>query len=177
MESAANSGSEGGEIRQFAKKLIDINKIDELKFEALADREQIFVSSEIWARFSVYRSVMTLPVTKLIAMREGMEPTLIKDQQPLLLAAKSVLPHMTSFIDQYGEEGLSYLHDLFEEEVLRAIVVGFSDTAADANNLRQATSIIENVGLAMTDKTKAAMDGLKVPGSIRHSEAPTLVRP
>jgi hypothetical protein len=148
MEHASQEGEEGEKVRRFAATIIDTMKIENLKFEASPDREQIFVNADVWARFALFRSVMTLPISKLLAMRGGMKPSIIKSQAPLLLAAKSVLPHMTSFIDEYGEEGLSYLYDLFEEEVLKAIVAGFSDTAADAAGIRQAAFIIENVNKA-----------------------------
>jgi hypothetical protein len=112
-------------------------------------------------------------------MREGMGPSLIKSQAPLLLAAKAVLPHMASFIDEYGEDGLSYLHDLFEEEVLKAVVAGFSDTTADAASVRQATFIIENVNKTNSDIQKNVE--LDVPGLISEAalpdqEAPKRVR-
>jgi len=179
METASLQDADGEKVRQFAATLINTMNIEKLKFEASPDREQIFVNPDVWARFTLYRSVMTLPISKLFAMREGMGPSLIKSQAPLLLAAKAVLPHMASFIDEYGEDGLSYLHDLFEEEVLKAVVAGFSDTTADAASVRQATFIIENVNKTNSDIQKNVE--LDVPGLISEAalpdqEAPKRVR-
>jgi hypothetical protein len=172
MEGAATQTSDGERVRTFAKTLVEMNKIGSLKFEARPDREQIYVSPDVWARFSVYRSVMTLPVTKIFAMQQGVRSDFIKSQKPLLAAAKSVLPHMSEFIDEHGEEGLSYLHDLFEEEVLKAIVAGFSDAQPDANSVKQAVSIIQNVNRASIDAPDDNAENIEVPTSIRGNPLP-----
>jgi hypothetical protein len=148
METASQKTPDGEKIRSFAATLIKSFGIENFKFEASPDLEAIFINPNVWARFSVYRSVMTLPISRLLAMREGMGPSFIKDQKPLVDAAKSVLPHMSGFIDEYGDEGLSYLHDLFEDEVKTAIVASFSDLASDAEHVEQVALIIRNVNKA-----------------------------
>ena len=170
MEAASKQNAEGEKVRQFAAMLVETSGVKELKFEARPDRERIFVDPNVWARFTLYRSVMTLPVSKLLAMSNGMKPDFFKDQTPLLVAAKEVLPHMISFIDEHGEDGLSYLHDLFEEEVLKSIIAGFSDTAADTARAEQAAFIISNVNKAAPETQRNTK--LEVPESIREDVPP-----
>jgi hypothetical protein len=164
METASQRTPDAEKVRKFAAAILDSMKLESLKFEATPNKEQIFVGRDVWARFTLYRSVMTLPITKLMAMREGLKPNVIKDQAPLMAAAKLVLPHMTSFIDEYGVEGLSYLNDLFEEEVRLAIVASFSDSSADNANVQQAKFILDNVNKATTDLQEKVE--IPVPGLV-----------
>ena len=71
METASLQDADGEKVGQFAATLINTMNIEKLKFEASPDREQIFVNPDVWARFTLYRSVMTLPIAVRNARRNG----------------------------------------------------------------------------------------------------------
>jgi hypothetical protein len=134
VEEAIKTGSlqndEAQRVKSFAEMVWRTCGLDDMKPPpALPDNERPFLTETAWARFSLYRSVMTLPIFHLAAMKGGMKPDFMKSRQPLFDAAKAALPHYSQFIDEYGLAALPELLDEIRDLVLqeaRNIIAGSS---------------------------------------------------
>jgi hypothetical protein len=142
IKTSSLGNDEAQRIRSFADMVWRTCGLGDMKPPpVLPDNERPFLTETAWARFSLYRSVMTLPIFHLAAMKSGMKPDYIKSPQPLFDAAKAALPHYSQFIDDHGlaalPELLEEIRDLVLQEA-RNIIAGSSVEA----DLETASKII-----------------------------------
>jgi hypothetical protein len=130
IESSSQQTPDGLKARQFAEMLWRTCKLDDLKPPpSPPDNERPFLTETAWARFSLYRSAITLPIFHLAAMKGGMPPRWLKSPPPLLEAVKTAMPHYSDLIDDHGISAVPELLDEIRDSVLaeiRAIIVGTS---------------------------------------------------
>lgn len=142
IEAASQQTAEGLRARQFAEMLWRTCGLDDLKPPpSPPDNERPFLTETAWARFSLYRSAMTLPVFHLAAMKGGMTPRYLKSPQPLLDAAKAALPHYSQLIDDYGVSALPEILDDIRDLVLAEVRDIIAGTSTDGD-LETASKII-----------------------------------
>jgi hypothetical protein len=99
LQAAARNDEQGAKIREFAERYWAILKIEQTKITVLAEIERPFLSETAWARYTLFRNVVTYPVTMLASIKSGIDPEFIKDPAPLLDAVKTALPHHTDWVD------------------------------------------------------------------------------
>jgi hypothetical protein len=130
IKTASQQNDEAERVKNLAEMIWRTSGLDEMRAPpAPPDNERPFLTETAWARFSLYRSVITLPIFHLAAMKGGMKPDFIKSPQPLFDATKAALPHYSQFIDDHGLAALPELLDEIRDLVLqeaRNIVAGSS---------------------------------------------------
>jgi hypothetical protein len=142
IEAASQENDEGQRVRNFADMIWQTCGLDNMKpAPAVPDNERPFLTETAWARFSLYRSVITLPIFHLAAMKGGMSPSFMKSPQPLLDAAKVALPHYSELIDNFGVSALSEIIDDIRDLVLAEVRNIIAGTSVDAD-LEAASKII-----------------------------------
>ncbi|HTB03755.1 MAG TPA: hypothetical protein VK804_25065 [Bradyrhizobium sp.] len=130
IEAASQQTPDGLRARQFAEMLWRACGLDDMKPPpSPPDNERPFLTETAWARFSLYRSAMTLPIFHLASMKGGMPHGWLKSPPPLLEAVKTAMLHYSQLIDDYGVSAVPELLDEIRDMVLdeiRAIIAGTS---------------------------------------------------
>jgi hypothetical protein len=73
---------------------------------------------------------------------------MLADPKAILDMVKSVLPHQSSYIDEYGTTGLPYLIEELEEKLLAEIIASLESTTSDARSVERAAAILKAVEVA-----------------------------
>jgi hypothetical protein len=142
IEAAAQQTADGLKARQFAEMLWRTCGLNDMKPPSSPpDNERPFLTETAWARFSLYRSAMTLPIFHLATMKGGMPPRWLKSPPPLLEAVKTAMPHYSQLIDDYGISALPELLDEIRDLVLAEIRAIIAGTSTD-HDLEKAAKII-----------------------------------
>jgi len=139
---AAKQDEQGKKIRNFAEMYWKMLKIEDIKTTISPENERPFLSETAWARFSLFSSVVTYPVTMLAAIKSGFDPELINDPKPLLDAVKTAMPHFSSLIDEFGTVALAEVRDHIRDLVLEEVVNIIEGKSLDNDHLEQAAKII-----------------------------------
>jgi hypothetical protein len=161
LKTAAQEDAEGQKLRQFADMYWNMLKLDDLKVTVSPEKERPFLSETVWARFSLYRSMVSYPVSMLAAMRNGVDPKLINDPKPLLDAVKTAMPQYTDYIDQYGIGTIESLRDEIRDLILKEVTNIVEGKSLDSDHLEQARKII-----ASTEKFNQAQSEQPIPPGI-----------
>jgi hypothetical protein len=142
LTQSSKQNEQGKKIRDFAEMYWQMLKVDNVKTTISPESERPFLSETAWARFSLFRSVVTYPVTMLAAVRSGIDPDLIKDPKPLLDAMKTAMPHFSSLIDEFGIGTFPELRDQLQDLVLKEVLNIIEGESLDKNHLEEAAKII-----------------------------------
>jgi hypothetical protein len=171
LRAAHRSDEAGINTRKFAETYWQILKIEEFKPTIHPDRERPFLSETCWARFSLYRSVLTYPVAMLAAVKNGVSPELMNDPKPILDAIKETLPHYTQLIEEYGDAILPNVRDELQALVLQEIRNIVEGKSLDRDHLAQAKSIIVATdAFEQSLATAEAKTSLEIPAEIKLEE-------
>ncbi|GEM_PF-2530527 len=145
LKRAPLQNSEGEKIRAFAAHLWKIWALENTTQINSPDKERPFISALAWAKFSTYRSAMTLPVTQISAIMNGVGPRMIRDTEPLVNAAKAAFPKWANFIEEHGTSAFPFIVDDMEEEVLQEIVSSVENGSSNSKHLETARQIVSDV--------------------------------
>jgi hypothetical protein len=142
IATAAEQTPDGIKIRQFAETIWRTCNLDDMKAPpAPPDNERPYLTETAWARFSLYRSAITLPIFHLATMKTGMPPEWLNPPTALLDAVKTAMPHYEQLIDDHGIAVLPDLLDEIRELVLAEIRAMIAGTSTDYD-LEKAAKII-----------------------------------
>jgi hypothetical protein len=142
IETASQQTPDGLKARQFAEMLWRSCGLDDLKPPpSPPDNDRPFLTETAWARFSLYRSAMTLPMFYLASMKGGMPPRWLKDPPPILEAVKTAMPHYSQLIDDHGVAAVADLLDEIRDMVLDEVRAMIAGTSTDYD-LEKAAKII-----------------------------------
>ena len=142
---ASLQNSDGEKMRAFASILWKMWALDKTKQMSSPDKERPFLSALAWAKFVVYRRVLTLPVAQVAAIMNGVEAKLMADTKPLREAAKSAFPEWARFIEEHGTAAFPFIVDDLEEEVLQEIVRSIESPTSDSKHLDIVRQIVSAI--------------------------------
>jgi len=71
IDGASKLTEEGGKFREFGEVIWKLCGLDNLKPFEPPDKQRPFLSPIVWALFSAYRQVLTLPVVQVAALKTG----------------------------------------------------------------------------------------------------------
>lgn len=118
--------------------------------------ERIYIPEIIWATFSAYGSILTTCYMHLGIIATGTENAgnIIKWEKVFSLT-KSVLPHQSAYIDQYGAGGLPHLLEEIEAKMLSLIKAAIHDPSESTEQIKQAAEILQKVDEAVKNRSQA----------------------
>jgi len=110
-----------------------------------------FVSPMAWAVFSAYLAILMQAVVKFSALKFGVGKD-YTNYVKLSELVKSVLPHQSDFIEEYGSDAYHYLLGELEERLLvelRSMLAGVEDDKKTVAQAAQIQKLAEEVQNAM----------------------------
>lgn len=148
LDSAVGNSEEAEKMRLFGDSIWKLAGLEGIKdLGADPNRVRPFVSPLVWAKFSAYRHVLSLPIAQWSALKTGVGKKMLADPEPMIDMVKSILAHQAPFLDEHGVGGLPFLVDELESALLREVVESLNDQELDNASVKQAADI-----LAFADK-------------------------
>ncbi|MGH6807662.1 MAG: hypothetical protein ACREEJ_12600 [Ensifer adhaerens] len=154
---AAKQDAEGAKLRNFATVIWQMAGLDNVKPGDPPDSERPFLPPLLWALYSAYSQVITLPLAQLAAMRAGTGPELLADPKPMIDLVKTALPHQAVVLDEHGAVALPYLIDELEEAILKEIRQCLSNPDGDQSSVEQAAAILKAAD-TLADTSKKSVE-------------------
>lgn len=121
-----------------------------------APKARPYVSQMAWALFSAYQAILSLSVTQLQILKNGIDIPDLFNVKSVTDLIKAALPHRAEYIDQYGGVSGYYLLDELEALLLAELRIMLEGREADQANVEQAATILKASEKLMVDLKEAA---------------------
>lgn len=142
-------------VRKFVEMMglgFDAKKLD----HASAAKAQPFVSPMVWAIYSAMQAVASHAVIQWHALKSGLNPKGLIDEDKIKSLIKVALPHYSDYVDKNGSAAFYYTLDALENQLLVAIRQMLSGTDDDKASIDRAAEILKHSNELMK---AAAIDG------------------
>jgi hypothetical protein len=111
---------------------------------ASAAKARPYVSPMIWAVFSAMQAVASHAVIQWHALKSGINPTGLIDDEAIKKLIKSALPHYANYIDTNGSAAFYYTFDALEATLLAEIQKMLAGVESDKASVDQAAEILRH---------------------------------
>ncbi len=106
-----------------------------------AESARPFVPPSVWAAFLAYRTIVGRAVAKLEILKTGVGSDILnKELVPKLI--KAVLPHQSSLVDEFGEDGYFVFVEELEANLLKEIQNMLAGHDLDETTVRKSAEIV-----------------------------------
>jgi hypothetical protein len=162
---SATPGEDQEKLKQFASMVLETSNLSDNFVPSIdVQSDRLFVSPAAWSVLSLYKGILYRPYVQFKAMHFGVVDVL-KDVDPETIASlKLLLPHMSTFIDEYRDMAPIYLIDQVREKVFEELKRVIEGDAFDAKNLVDTKKIAAAVRFTEQELTVEIPDieGLRV---------------
>jgi len=117
-------------------------------------KARLHVSPLTWSLCQAHGTVIMYAAFKVKLRAEGYDGKLYWKEDEMVKLVKAVLPHQSSFIDQYGLLSLDFLVDELEDAVFNALRRELAGDEEDAGAVTRAAAIMHLVNNATPSQTK-----------------------
>ena len=148
VEAVGEMAQRDEKVRQFVEMLgfgFDANKMD----HGGAAKAQPFVSPMVWAVYSAMQAVASHAVIQWHALKSGLNPTRIIDEEKVKSLIKVALPHYSDYVDKHGSASFYYTLDALESQLLAAIQQMLNGADNDRATIDRAAEILKHSSEAM----------------------------
>lgn len=130
-------------VRKFVEMLgfgFDPNKMD----HASAAKARPFVSPMVWAVYSAMQAVASHAVIQWHALKSGVNPKGLIDEDKIKGLIKAALPHYGDYIERHGSSVFYYTLDALEAQLLVEIQRMLNGTDNDKASIDRAADILRH---------------------------------
>jgi len=131
--------------------------LDPKKFQGTsASKVRPFVSEMAWAIFSAYQAIVLFAVVQVSVLKAGLDVPDALDTSAVTKLVQAVLPHQSSYLEQYGASGYHYLLDELESRLLKELQNILRGGESDRASVEQAAVILKESERVMETISSAA---------------------
>ncbi len=121
-------------------KTFDLTKF---KHQVPPEKSRPFITPMLWASYSAYSSILIQGVMRAHVIKTGLGANDFVDDSKLAALLKSVLPHQTQFVDEFGPGAYHLLVGEIEDKIIKEMHLTISGVDSDEASLKQAAKILE----------------------------------
>ena len=133
-----------------------------------AKADEPFISPKAWALYKSYESITSNAVAVFSAFEHGVDPMRFLKMDEMTALAKTVLPHQSDFMDEYGPTGAYFLLDEIKQQLLNELRSVLEGKRTDLEQMQQAIEITKQANLlANADREHELGLDAQIPNAIR----------
>lgn len=143
VEAVGEMAQHDEKVRKFVEMLgfgFDEKKLD----HASAAKARPFVSPMVWAVYSAMQAVASHAIIQWHALKRGVKPTGLIDEEKIKELIKVALPHYSDYVDKFGSAAFYYTLDALESQLLAAINQMLTGTDNDKATIDRAAEILKH---------------------------------
>lgn len=103
-----------------------------------------FVSPMAWAIYSALQAVTGIAIIQWHALKSGLEPTKLVDEDRAKALITAALPHYKDFLDKFGAQGFYHTIEPLESQLLVEFQRMLSGTEDDKASVERAAEILKH---------------------------------
>lgn len=141
-------------VRQFVEMLgvgFDPSKMDHTS----AAKARPFITPMVWALYSAMQAVANHAVIQWLALKNGVNPIGLIDEDRIKKLIKVALPYYSNFIDEQGSAAFYHTFDAIEAQLLVEIQNMVNGVENDKASIDRAAEILQHSNELMKGATTA----------------------